>query len=209
MKHLFISILFITAFNANAQYEIEQKAWYTKYGGKIYYGLSNFPISAFLKIDDGILIYSHQKGELLRLNDEHLVTQKWKVKVRHQILESPILNYYDKSTVILGSFLDRRSIWLDLKNNSISRENGKLNPKSKYIKADNFRYMKYNGYQLVMNQNNEHPTTLASLYAYKTFKKHKLYSLDIPNSGAADNGNIIDFVTYNDMVWILDVVEKK
>ena len=209
MKYLFISILFITALNATGQNDIEQNDWYSKHESEIYYGLSNFPISAFLKIDDGILIYSHQKGELLRLNKEHLVTKRWKVKVRDQIIESPILNYYDDRTVVLGSFLDRRSIWLDLKNNDISKESGKLNPKSKYIKADRFRYIKYNGYQIVMNQNNGHPTTLASLYAYKIFKKKKLYSLDIPNSGVGFNGNIIDFVSYEGILWVLDVVEKK
>lgn len=209
MRTLLFCVLLCFSYSSLAQHGIEDNDWYARYDSELYYGLSSFSISSFLKVEEGILIYSHQKGELLYLNNEHLIIKSWNIKVRHSLIEHPVLYFYDDNTVVLSSFVDRKSYWLKLKSKYRWKETDKLNPGTKYLQSDLFRYKSYLGHKIVMNQNNGHPETLASLYAYKGFKKQKLYSIDIPEAGVANNGNIIDSEIHTGFLWTLDVVKKE
>lgn len=208
MKNFLSIALILLNISAFGQ-DIEQNEWYSRHDSKLYYGLTDFPISSFLKVEDGILLYSHQKEELLYLNDNHLIQKKWRIKSKHKVMEDPTLHYYDNQTVVLGSFLDRKSYWLRLKTLRIWKEADKLNPEAKYKQTDDFHYASFAGYKIVMNQNNNHPAILASLFAYRGLSKQKLFSIDIPNSGIANKGNIIDVTAHNGLLWTLDGLNKE
>jgi len=47
------------------------------------------------------------------------------------------------------------------------------------------------------------------LYAYKGIRRKALYTLNISNAGVAQTGNVIDFVAYQNQIWVLDVVNKR
>ncbi|PTB96523.1 hypothetical protein C9994_06970 [Marivirga lumbricoides] len=210
IKFFTVSVLNLFLVYNSVSQEMESKDnWLERKGGKLFYGLEGYSFTSFLKITNGVLAYSQEKGKVFYLNNEHVIKKQWDVKTHHKVLENPQFYYYDYNTVVLGSFLDKNALWFDLGKLEMYEKREKKNNKSKFLKIHNYYNIRFGNYQLVLNQNNNHSKILASLYAYKGIRKKKVYILDIPNSGVANTGNIIDFKVYQNHLWLLDVIDKK